>query len=129
MSARRWIKPIAIIGALWNGVGIASYLGDVGAFGPATASAAMPAVVTAAYATSVFAGAAGAIGLALLRAWAPALLWISLVAVVVNWSWVFRYSSDAEVPLGAAVLIIALVLVGLAEFARRQGWLQRQAPR
>ncbi|WP_426167572.1 hypothetical protein [Sandarakinorhabdus sp. DWP1-3-1] len=121
MLTRRTTRWIALVALAWNFIGIAGYLAQVGITGPP--GPAMPTAITAAFAIGVFAGAVGALGLSLLRPWAPVLLWVSLVAVVVNWGWVFLYSRHASIPLGLAVLVVAAVLVVVAETVRRRGWL------
>ena len=114
------VRIVGALGVLWNLVGVASYLAHVGMFGPKAAApplggALMPTVITAAFAIAVFGGVAGSIGLALVKPWARPVLWISFVAAVVDWGWVFGFSGAASVPLGAAVLAIALALALVAQ--------------
>jgi hypothetical protein len=113
------VRIIGVMGALWSLGGVASYLDHVGMLGgeaaaPSSGGATMPVVITAAYATAVFSGVAGSIGLALLKRWAAPLLWLCFGASVVNWGWVFGYSDAGEVPLGVSVLVISLVLAIVA---------------
>ena len=120
-----WLRPVALVALLWNLTGVAFYLGHVGllggAFAPPESGPAMPAWVTAAWAISVFAGAIGAIGLALLARWSRSLLWLSLVAAIVNWGWVFV--AGGLQPLGVVVLVVAAVMVWLATSAASKHWL------
>lgn len=112
------VRVIGFLAVLWNLVGVASYLAHAGMFGdaarPPEGSVAMPAAVTAAFAIAVFAGVLGSLGLALLKSWAKPVLWLSFAATLVNWGWVFLYSDVASIPLGVAVLVIALALVLIA---------------
>lgn len=121
-----WLRAGAFLALLWNLVGVAFYLGQTGllggAFGPPE-PVEMPAWVTGAYAIGVFGGALGALGLLLLKRWSVPLLWISLVALVADWGWVFFVSGAGIQPLGIIVLVIAVVLVWLASNASKRRWL------
>ena len=109
------VRVIGVLGILWNAGGVYAYLDHVGAGGePGTA---MPALITAAFATAAFAGLAGSVGLALLQRWAAPVLWLSFAAAVVNWGWVFAYGREGEVPLGVAVIAGALLLAVVASRA------------
>jgi hypothetical protein len=109
-------RAIGVLGALWSAGGVFAYLDHVGAIGgePGTA---MPALITAAFATATFGGLAGSVGLALLQRWAAPVLWLSFAAAVVNWGWVFAYGRAGEVPLGIAVIAAALLLAVVASRA------------
>lgn len=114
----RIVRLIGVVAVLWNLVGVASYLAHVGLFGdaarPPETGAVMPVPVVAAFAIAVFGGTIGSLGLALLKGWAKPVLWLSFVATVIDWTWVFLYSGAASIPLGVAVLVIALALVVVA---------------
>lgn len=120
----RTVRIVGGLGLVWNLVGVGNYLAHVGLFGPAAApplgAAPMPDAITAAFATAVFAGAVGSLGLALLQRWAAPLLWLSFVASVINWGWVLGYSAAGELPLGIAVIVIALALALVASRAVRR---------
>ena len=118
------VRLIGALGILWNMTGVGAYLAHVGMFGPeASASppgeAAMPAAIIAAFATAVFSGVAGSVGLALLKRWAAPVLWLSFDASVINWGWVFGYGDAGERPLGVAVTVIALALAIVASRTER----------
>ena len=121
---------VAFVALLWNLIGVAFYLGEVGMLGgafappdPGDAVADMPTWVTAAYAIGVFGGALGTLGLLLLKRWAGPLLWVSLIALIVDWGWVMFASGAGIQPLGIVVLVVAAVLVWLAADAAKRGWL------
>lgn len=122
----RTVRIIAIIGILWNMVGVASYLAHVGVFGPEAAATppgapSMPVAITAAFAIAVFGGVIGSLGLALLKPWAKPVLWIAFVGAVIDWVWVLGFSIGGEVPLGVAVIVISLglaIVAGKAPLAR-----------
>ena len=119
---RRTIRIIGVLGAIWNAVGVASYLAHVGMFGPEAAATppgapAMPIYITAAFAIAVFGGVLGSIGLAMFKSWAKPLLVISFVTSVINWTWVFMYGVGASMPLGVSVIAISLALAIVASRA------------
>jgi hypothetical protein len=122
-----WLRIAALVALVWNLIGIAFYLGHVGllggAFAAADPGAPMPVWATSAWAISVFAGAIGALGLALLASWSRNLLWLSLLAAIPNWGWVFFLSGAGIQPLGIAVLAIAAGMVWLATTAAGRHWL------
>lgn len=125
MSSRT-LRLVGIFGILWNLVGVASYLAHVGMFGPEAAavpagSPPTPDAITAAFAIAVFSGVVGSVGLAILKLWAQIILWISFIASVVNWVWVFAYSNAASWPLGISVIVIALALAIVAGRSRQTG--------
>ena len=109
-------RVIGALGVLWNAGGVFAYLSHVGALGgePGTQ---LPALITAAFATSAFAGLAGSVGLTLLQRWSVPVLWLSFAAAVVNWGWVFANRPEGEVPLGVAVIGGALLLAVVASRA------------
>ena len=126
MPASRVIRSIGAVAVAWNAFGVFSYLqhvGVIGTGGPPPGGARMPAAVTGAFAVAVFAGLIGSIGLALLRRWARPVLWLSLGGTLIDWGWVFRYSGAASLPIGTSVVIVAIVLVLLAESAHRRSQL------
>ncbi|QMW23634.1 hypothetical protein [Sandaracinobacteroides saxicola] len=122
-GAPGWLRAVGVLAVAWNVVGVWNYLVYVGVAGGALPGPAMPALVTAAFATGVFAGVAGSVGLVAARNWALPLLLLSLAAAVINWGWVLAYSPAAEPVLGAAVLAAAAGFAALAWVARRRGWL------
>lgn len=120
------IRAIGAAGALFNLVGVQAYLAHVGVFGaeaaaPPGGGPAMPILVTAAFAIAVFGGVIGSVGLLLLKAWERPVLWLTFVASVINWAWVFAYRNDASIPLGVTVIMVSLVLAVVAERTRRVG--------
>ena len=124
--AQRWIRVAGAIAVAWNLIGLGMFFADAGVFGPAAVSpgvAAMPRLVFVAFGIACVTGVAGSLGLALLRRWSRAVLWISAVATVIDRGWVLPFGSVASVPIGVAVLAGAGVLVWLVELAQRRGWL------
>ena len=134
-----WFRAAAILALVWALIGIATYFMHVGLIGEGTSAMSeaeralaesTPIWVTAAYAIAVFSGAAGALGLVLLKRWARPLLIVSLVAVLVQEAWILLFS-DAAAVHGPAVLlvpvtivVIASLLVWLAGKGEQRGWLR-----
>ena len=125
--APAWLRAVALIAVLWNLVGCYEYLVSVGALpGESMSEETMPAWVTAAFATSVFAGALGSLGLLLLKRWAKLLLLLCLAALLVQdlWAFVLRDGPDKGLALPLIVNLVAIFLVWLAYTADRRGWLR-----
>lgn len=127
LPAPRWIRIVGAIAVPWNLIGLGTFLADTGLFGPSAVApgvAAMPMLVFVAYGVSCITGVVGSVGLALLRRWSRALLWISAIAAVIDWGWVLAYAKGASVPLAVMVLVGAALMVALSEMATRRGWLR-----
>ena len=133
-----WFRVVAILGLLWELFGVAMYLMHVGVIPNAQEMSeaerslmeASPMWVTGLFAIGVFAGALGALGLVLRRRWARPLLWLSLVAVILQFGgWLLM--TDAIAVLGPSVFVmpavivaVAILLAWLASVAVRRGWLR-----
>ena len=127
MLGAKSIKAIAAVAIVWKLIGVATYLAHVGLLGeggPPPGGREMPPLITAAYATGVFVGLGSAVGLFLLRRWARLAAWVALVALVIDWGWVFGFSGAASVPIGVTVLFVASLMVYLAEVAKRSDLLR-----
>jgi len=125
-----WLRLVAALGLLWNLYGVYNYLMTVGVVGGGNAAAAdaMPAWVTGAFAVAVFAGVLGCVGLAMLKRWSKLLLLISLLGVIAMDVWLFALSgagmpAGAEMGVTIAVVVVAVLLVWLANSADKNGWL------
>jgi hypothetical protein len=130
-QAPAWIRIVAALGLLWNLFGAYQYLMTVGVVAGAdeAAAAAMPAWVTGAFAVAVFGGALGCLGLLMLKGWSRLMLLASLLGVSAMDAWIFlltdngRAMAGPELGVTIAVLVVAILLVGLANWAGRKGWL------
>ena len=126
--APAWFRPMLATALVWNLIGVAFYLGEVGvlggAFAPPPGQVPMPAWATAAYAVGVWGSVLAIVALLMRRAWARPLLWLAFVALVIDWGWVFFGSGTGIQPLGVVVLLIALALALLGNAAVQRGWLQ-----
>jgi hypothetical protein len=132
-----WFRIVAILAVLWNLVGVWSYLAHVKMAPPMqemtaeleALEATVPVWVTAAFAIAVFAALIGSVGLLLGRAWARALLLLSLLCILVQMGWVVLMSEATAVQgsqaliMPAFITVVALLLVWVANVGLRRGWL------
>ncbi len=130
-----WI--ISVLALLWNGMGVIAYLGQAYMTDEALALLSdgdqayhnnVPAWVTAAFATAVFAGALGCLALLLRKKWATSLFILSLIAVIVQFIYNFFMQEFKEVVgtdmiWSVVVIVIALFLVWYSKKAASNGWL------
>ncbi len=138
-AAPKWFRIIAVIAVIWNLLGVAAYLSDVTMSPEAIAKlppaqqamlAARPAWFVAAYASAVWFGTAGAVGLVLRKRWARWALLASLLGLVVQDIGLFQIldlnAPKASVPiiLQTSVMLIGISLVFLERMAANQGWLE-----
>lgn len=133
-----WFWIVAVLGLLWEAFGVATYLMHVGVLPNDTSrmSAAevalaesMPVWATAAYAVAVFAGLLGAVGLFLRKGWSRSLLFLSLLALLVQFGWWIFISGAMEVigpsmlTMPIVVIVVGILLVWIANHAAKRGWL------
>ena len=137
MTRPKWYMPVAIIALLWNLIGCAAYLMDVTLTPEAVAAmspdqqalyAARPAWAVAVYAIAVWGGVLGCVGLIMKKRWAKGALLASLLGLIAQDIALFGMSPvsiEASVyALQGMVLMIAVLLLLLANKAARQGWLE-----
>lgn len=137
--APTWFRSLAIVGLVWNLIGVAMYLQKIGLFGDPLAglneaeralAAAVPGWVTAAFAIAVFSGLFGTLALVLLRRVALPLLVLSLLAVLAQTGWIVLLSDAralhglAGIAMPALIVVIAVGLAWLANSGLRRGWLR-----
>lgn len=130
---------IAAGALVWNLIGVMTYLMQVSMTPeslselPADERALytnVPAWVTAAYATAVFAGTIGSIGLLLRRRWCLPAFVASLVAVLVQMVHALFMTELLSVRGGSAavlpvvIIAVAILLVWYAYAIRRKSWLK-----
>lgn len=136
MTRPKWFMPVAIVALLWNLMGCAAYLMDVMLTPEAIAAmsadqqalyAARPAWAVALYAIAVWGGALGCVGLIMKKRWAKGPLLASLLGLIGQDIALFGMSpvaiSASVYALQGMVLVIAVLLLLLANKATRQGWL------
>ncbi|MCJ8159538.1 hypothetical protein [Sphingomonas sp. LaA6.9] len=134
-----WFWVVAVLGLLWELMGVGSYLYHV-TLSPEGLAAlpqgqrdlmnATPVWVTAAFAIAVFSGLAGGLGLVLRRRWARPLLVLSVVAAILQFGWVFLVFRAHETlgPSSAAfpafIIVMGVFLAWFAGHATKRGWLR-----
>ena len=134
-----WFIAVAVLLALWGVLGcIAFYLHvKMGpAMDPAATDwdrayyAALPGWFTPVYAAAVGGGLLGSIALLFRSKLALPLFVISLIAVIVQFGYVFlgtdmlaHKSAAATVPFPLFIAAVAVFQIWLARFARRLGWI------
>ncbi len=134
-----WFWILAILGLLWNLMGVYAYLID--AYEKDVSMAAyteaqkeifinQPTWLTAAYAIAVFGGALGCIALLIRKKWATPLFLISLIAVIARTSYYFFMTNSTEVfdivpgtILPIAVIIIGALLYIFSKIATERRWI------
>jgi len=137
MPRPKWFIPVAVVALLWNLMGCAAYLMDVMLTPEAVAAmpadqqalyAARPAWAVAAYAIAVWGGALGCVGLIMRKRWAKGAFLASLLGLIAQDAALFGMSpvplSTTIYALQGMVLVIAVLLLVLANRASRDGWLQ-----
>ncbi|TXH72157.1 MAG: hypothetical protein E6Q88_06850 [Lysobacteraceae bacterium] len=134
-----WFWLISLIMLAWNLMGVSAYVGQV-TITPAELQAmpeieraqllSMPGWAVAAFACAVFGGAAGCLLLLLRSRWAPAMLALSLIGVLVQLGHAFLIAKAYAVFGPGGLIMPVMVLAGavfLLWFAlrvRRRGWLR-----
>jgi len=133
-----WFRVVAVLGLLWNCLGVYSYLRSVGMLGDQYAGLdaahlalahSIPAWVTGTFAVAVFAGLLGSLLMVAGKRLASPVLLLSLAAVIVQSVWVM-FISNARAVEGAVALavpacitLVAILLVWLAARGAARGWL------
>lgn len=135
-----WFWIVAILAVLWECLGCLSYLREV-MMSPADLAALpkaqrdlwlmMPSWLFGIYAIAVWVGLAGAVALLLRRRIARTLFAVSLIAIVVQFGWVFtqtpilktmRFGEAAGFPI--VIALIGVLLLWFAGTGIRRGWLR-----
>ena len=128
---------ISVLALIWNILGVIAYLGQV--YMPQEVKQALPSAeqayyanvpswVTGAFAIAVFAGALGCIALLLKKKIAISLLYISLIAILVQFVYNAIIQTDMKVTvakLSWSVLIIAIAifLVWFSKNSKSKGYI------
>ncbi len=124
---------------IWNLIGALSYIASVTMSVETVAQLteaerqlrdATPAFVTGAYAVAVFAGTFGAAFLLLRKSWAVHAFSISLIALLVQFGYLFlamniiATAGGATTIFPAFIILIGLLLLRFSLSAQRNGWLK-----
>lgn len=132
----KWFTPVAILALLWNLLGASAYLMDVTISPEAVAKmgdaeqamyASRPVWFVAAYASAVWFGVGGSLGLLLRKRWAQPLFVLSLLGLIAQDIALFsrpEVRGDLVViVLQGLVFAIAVSLLLLSRKGEREGWL------
>ncbi|WP_452220814.1 hypothetical protein [Lacinutrix salivirga] len=126
-----WFWIVSILALLWNVMGVISYLGQAYMSDEVIAQlsetdqqmyANLPAWYTAAFAIAVFAGALGCLALLLRKKWSYFLLLLSLIAAIIQMSYLAFVLKMANV-MTPFIIIVCIALVWLAKHATKKGWI------
>lgn len=139
-AAPLWFKIAAVAAVVWGLVGVHACYSQL-TLSPAQlaalpaaqrgAFAAMPAAIKIDYALAVATGLAGGMCLLLRNAWARAAFSVSLVAVIVQFGWVFLIyrgpmsTGPSVYAFPAFVAAVCGAEIWLAGVAAKRGWLGR----
>lgn len=135
-----WYWIVAVLALLWAAAGCFAYVSQV-TIGPEDFArlpeaqqqiwTAMPGWATGAYAVAVWISLAGAVALLLRRRLARTAYLVSLVAVLVQFGWVFLASPILSLyPLAeaaafpAVIVVLGVFLLWFANMAAGRGWLR-----
>lgn len=126
-----WFWIISVLGLIWNGMGINQYLGQAyqteswkSLMTPEQIELAqnVPAWYTACFALAVFGGALGCIALLLRKKWAYLLFFLSLIAVIIQMSYI-TFSLKMANPMTPIIIVVALFLVWFSKKSIAKGWI------
>ena len=130
-----WFLAVAGLAFVWNLIGVAAYFGQVTMDLSGLPEAqhvfyeSIPVWATAAFATAVFAGTMGSLGLLLKKRWAIPVLVLSCIGIVIQMTHSFFLGNGLEVfgtsalILPSATLAIGLALIGFAIYSKNRAWI------
>jgi hypothetical protein len=128
----RWVMIASIILLIWNLIGIGAFFAqwnvahnalDTLSPGEQAMWREMPGWAWAAYGIAVAAGALGAIGLVLRKAWAVPLLALSLIAVLIQFFNAFVLQDGiATVGANAVFFPLFIIAVGIVQWVLSRRW-------
>jgi hypothetical protein len=137
-SLPKWFMVLAVLGLIWNLMGVAAYISQVTMDAEAMAALPerdrvffenLPAYYTGAFALAVFGGSIGCLLLILKKKLATPILLISLLAVLVQMYYSFFVSGMAgqygpgEYIMPVMIVILAVYLFMLSLRATKAGWI------
>ncbi len=136
-TAPRWLLWAGIALLLWNLMGVGAFISqwsmsaaDVAALPQVQRDlwVSMPGWTWAAYAVAVCAGLLGAIGVLMRKWWAALAFSLSLIAVLIQFSFPFVLANGAQTGMDMLAFPMFIVVMGVVQwqFSRhwqRKGWL------
>jgi hypothetical protein len=136
-TAPRWLLWAGIALLLWNLMGVGAFVSqwsmsadDIAALPQIQRDlwVSMPGWTWAAYAIAVIAGVLGAIGVLLRKWWAALAFSLSLIAVLIQFSYPFLLAKGAQTGMDMLAFPIFIVVIGVTQWLlsrhwQRRGWL------
>lgn len=136
-AAPRWLLWAGIILLLWNLMGIGAFAAQWSMTADDIAKLPqiqqdlwnnMPGWAWAAYAVAVVAGTLGAVGVIMRKWWAALLFALSLIAVLIQFSYPFLVANAAQGGMEMLALPIFIVVIAVVQWLlsrnwQRKGWL------
>lgn len=136
-AAPRWLTWIGVLFLLWNLMGVGAFASqwtmstaDIAALPQIQRDlwVSMPGWAWSAYAVGVAVGTLGAIGLILRKWWAPLAFALSLIAILVQFSYPFLVAQGAQTDVAMLafpmfIVVMAVVQWQLSRHWQRKGWL------
>jgi uncharacterized membrane protein YkvI len=131
----RWLTWVGIVFLLWNLMGIVAFVSQWSM--SVSDIAALPQVQRdlwgsmpgwAAYAIAVVVAVVGSIGLLMRKWWSPLAYAVSLIALLIQFSYPFLIAKGAQTDIGMLAFPIFIVVMGVAQWQlsrhwQRKGWL------
>ena len=129
---------ISVAALVWNLFGVMSYIMHVTISSEALAQLpeaeralyeSSPAWVTGAFALAVFSGVLGCVGLLLKKAWSVPVFLVSLIAIVLQFTyWLFMTASIEVHGMQAVIMPLLVTAIGVflvwySRHAKNKGWL------
>jgi hypothetical protein len=127
-----WFWIVSVIALLWNAMGVDQYIGQ--AYKTERWRAAItdeqmemisnfPSWLTGAFAIAVFAGLIGSIGLLIRKKWTYSLLLVSLIAVIVQMSYILIQGHFEGIAMTLSIILFAIFLVWFSKKSISEGWI------
>lgn len=135
--APRWLTWVGVVFLIWNMMGVGAFVSqwtmsaaDIAALPQVQRDlwVSMPGWAWTAYAIGVGVGTVGAIGLILRKWWAPLAFALSLIAIIIQFSYPFLIAQNAQSDIGLLafpmfIVVMAVVQWQLSRHWQRKGWL------
>lgn len=136
-SSPRWLAWVGIIFLLWNLMGVGAFVSqwtmsaaDIAALPQIQRDlwVSMPGWALAAYAIGVGVGTLGAIGLIMRKWWTSLAFALSLIAILIQFSYPFLVAQGAKADIAMLafpmfIVVMAVVQWQLSRHWQRKGWL------
>ncbi|SFZ91653.1 hypothetical protein SAMN05428642_102191 [Flaviramulus basaltis] len=127
-----WFWVISVIALIWNGMGVAQYLGQAYKTESWRSSLTdeqfeiisnLPSWLTGAFAVAVFTGLLGSLGLLLRKKWSYYLLVLSLLAVIIQMGYILIQGQSDNIGMTILIVVFAIFLAWFSKKTILKGWL------